>query len=88
MSLLKNVFNRKEEPTRSNDDFWNWFQKNEKAFYKVVKDDGDIHKNFFGKLAPKLTELKDGVFYLAGMFNENTVELVLTADGSIKNIVL
>jgi hypothetical protein len=87
MSFLKNIFKQKEEPVRSYADFWNWFQKNERTFYKVIKEKGDIEKDFFDKLSPKLGELKDGFFFLAGMLDTETAELVLTADGNLKNIV-
>lgn len=87
MSFLKNFFGKKDEPIKSYDDFWTWFQKNEKDFFNVVKNRKNIEKEFFDKLSPKLEELKDGYFYLTGMFDDNTVELVLTADGNTKNIV-
>ncbi len=87
MSFLKKIFRQKDKPINSYDDFWAWFQKNEKDFFSVVKNRKDINANFFDKLSPKLEELKDGYFYLTGMFDNNTVELVLTADGNTKNIV-
>lgn len=87
MDFLKNIFSKKDEPVNSNADFWVWFQKNEKGFFNVVKNRKDIEKGFFDKLSSKLGELKDDYFYLTGMYDDNTVELVLTADGSIKNIV-
>jgi hypothetical protein len=52
-----------------------------------VKERRNIEKEFFDKLSPKLGEIKDGFFYLTGMDKDNTAELVLTADGAIKNIV-
>lgn len=87
MSFLKSIFKTKDEPIKSNTDFWSWFQNNEKDFSQVVKNHKDIEKGFFNKLSAKLGELKDGYFYLTGMYDDNTVELVLTADGSTKNIV-
>lgn len=87
MSFLKSMFSKKDEPIRSYADFWNWFMKNEKIFYNIVKNEKDIEKGFFDKLSPKLIELKDGYFYLTGMLDENTVELVVTADGNTKNIL-
>ena len=86
MSLLKNLFGKKEESIKSNEDFWNWFEKNEKQFFDVVKQDKNIEKGFFDKLSPKLNELKEGFFYLTGMLNDDTVELIITADGNLKNI--
>lgn len=87
MAFLKNIFGKKEEPVKSYSDFWNWFQKNEKDFFKAVKQRNNIEKDFFDKLSQKLGELKDGFFYLAGMYDDDTVELVITAEGIIKNIV-
>lgn len=86
MSFLKNILGKKDSPIKSYSDFWNWFQDNEKTFYNVVKSNKDIEKGFFDKLSPKLAELKDGYFFLTGMYDDNTVELVLTADGNTKNI--
>ncbi len=87
MSFLKSIFNRKEQPINSYADFWGWFLENEKKFHNVLKNQGDIKRVFFDKLAPKLNELKDGFWYLAGMYDDNISELVLTPDGVIKNIV-
>ncbi len=87
MSFLKNIFGKKDASIKSYSDFWNWFQNNEKTFFNVVKSNKDIEKGFFDKLSPKLAELKDGYFFLTGMYDDNTVELILTADGNTKNIV-
>lgn len=86
MSFLKNIFSKKENPIHSVEDFWNWFQSNEKTFFKVVKEHGKIEKEFFNKLAPKLNDLRDDIFYLTGMFDDNTVELIITPEGVVKNI--
>ncbi|HYK57167.1 MAG TPA: DUF695 domain-containing protein, partial [Flavisolibacter sp.] len=87
MRILKSIFKTKDAPIQSYEGFWNWFLRHEKAFYKVVKTQGNIEKDFFDKLSPKLHELKDGFLYLTGMYDDDTVELVITADGTIKNIV-
>lgn len=90
MSFLKTLFSKKDEPITSYHDFWKWFQKNEKGFFDVVKnskESKEIEKAFFNKLSPKLDELKDGFFFLTGMYDNDTVELVITPEGDIKNIV-
>ncbi|MCC9070734.1 DUF695 domain-containing protein [Flavobacterium sp. F-65] len=87
MGLINNMFGKKEEAIKTYADFWNWFKTNEKDFFNTVSKGDNIEKNFFDKLSPKLQELKEGYFFLAGMANEDTAELVLTADGNIKNIV-
>ncbi|WP_165749634.1 DUF695 domain-containing protein [Cellulophaga sp. Z1A5H] len=92
MSFLKSLFNKKEVVTTATADlryqeFWAWFQKHEKEFFKVVKKGDAIEKNFFDILGPKLNELKESTFwYLAGMSDDNTAELILTADGNLRNI--
>jgi hypothetical protein len=87
MSFLKNIFGKKEQPVTSYAEFWDWFNKNEKEFFNVVKSRSNIEKGFFNKLSPKLAALKDGYFFVTGMYNDNTAELVLTADGNTCNIV-
>lgn len=85
MNFLKNLLGKKD--IRSYSDFWAWFQSNERQFYNVIKTGGDVEKEFFRKLSPKLAELRDGYYYLTGMINDHTAELVLTADGEVKNFV-
>lgn len=87
MNFLKNIFGKKDEVIKSYSDFWTWFELNEQKFYDIVKSGKNPEKEFFGKLSPKLEELKDGYFYLTGMFDDKTAELILTADGNTKNIV-
>jgi hypothetical protein len=87
MSLLKNIFSKKAPPIKSYEEFWNWFRKHEKTFFNAVQKHKNVEKDFFDKMSPKLGELKDGFFYLTGMYDDHTAELVLTADGNVKNIV-
>jgi hypothetical protein len=87
MSFFKSLFNKKENSITSYVDFWEWFQQHEQKFYKVLKNKGDIRGVFFDKMAPKLAELKEGFWYMAGMENDTTAELVITPDGAIENIV-
>lgn len=87
MSLFKNIFGKKENHIKNYHDFWAWFLENEKSFFIAVKNMVDIEKAFFNKLSSKLSELREGYFFLTGMFDDNTAELVLTADGVIKNII-
>lgn len=87
MGFLKNLFKGKDEPIRSYADFWAWFQKNSDDFFKIVKEREFIEERFFTRLFTKLEELKDGYYYLTGMPDDHTVELILTADGDIKNII-
>lgn len=87
MSFLKNIFSKKDEPIKTNADFWNWFQKHEKTFYKAVADGSNIDQDFFEKLSPKLNELGEGFYLLTGIINNTIAELIITADGQVKNMV-
>ncbi|MCV2487393.1 DUF695 domain-containing protein [Flavobacterium sp. SH_e] len=86
MSFLDKILGKNDAPIQSNNDFWNWFLKQEKEFFKIVKNRENIHQGFFEKLAPKLDEIHFGIYFLTGMFDDNTVELILTPDGAIRNI--
>jgi hypothetical protein len=87
MNLLKNILGKKSKSNISNEEFWNWFLQNEKRFFASVKERTNVQKEFFAPLSPKLKELKDGYFFLTGMMDDHTVELIITADGSVKNFV-
>ena len=87
MSSIKNIFIKNKTEIKTYDDFWSWFIKYEKTFFKVVKKGNNVEKNFFDKLTLLLDQIKEGIFYLTGMYNDNTVELILTPDGVVKNIV-
>ncbi len=87
MDFLKNLFKPKEATIKTYSDFWKWFCDNERLFFKVIKENGDVEKQIFNKLSPKLDELKEGFWYQVGMYDDTTAELIITADGEIKNIV-
>ena len=94
MSFLKNLFSKGEqkesdrnEPIRSYDDFWNWFAANQATFHRVVKERGDIEKDFFDQVTPNLAQLHEGLFLLTGMCDPATAELIITPDGAVRNIV-
>lgn len=86
MGFLDKILGKKEAAIQSNTDFWNWFLKNEKEFFAIVKNRQNIHQGFFEKLAPKLDEIHNGIYFLTGMLDDITVELILTPDGAVRNI--
>jgi hypothetical protein len=88
MNFISKLLGRHTETAiRSNKDFWNWFKRNRNSFFKAIKYNKDIENNFFDRLVPKLNALKEGYFLLAGMCNDKTVELIITPDGNVKNVV-
>jgi hypothetical protein len=69
--------------------FWDWFLTKEKDFYTIVeqRDQEAIEKDFFDSIAPKLSQINEGYYFLTGMRDDSTAELILTADGEIRNVV-
>ncbi|WP_333864445.1 DUF695 domain-containing protein [Sphingobacterium sp.] len=86
MGFLNNIFGKKENKNDSVQDFWNWFIKNEQSFFQIVKSGEQIDQNFFSKLSPKIDALRKELYFLTGMYDDETAELVVTPDGVIKNI--
>lgn len=89
MSFLKKLFQKKEEnnPIKTYQDFWNWFILHQDKFHSIIKS-GDSEKyssEFFNVIAPKLDQLKKGIWYLCGMLNDDTADLILTSDGNLAN---
>ncbi len=87
MSFIKSLFGIKDDAINSYQDFWNWFSKNQKKFFRTVKHHNNIEVDFFDKLSPKLEELKEGYYFVTGMMEDEIAELIFTADGTIKNFV-
>ena len=88
MNFIQKIFGKKEDPIATNAQFWNWFEQNEKTFYNVLNNKhADVEADFFDRLSPKLEELKSGYYFLAGMFDDDTAELIITVDGDARNIV-
>ncbi|TCI85881.1 DUF695 domain-containing protein [Tenacibaculum sp. M341] len=90
MSFFKKIFSKKEEPIETYQDFWNWFLIHEKKFYEVVNsgDTTRLTSEFFDVIGPKLDQIKKGIFYLSGMLDDNTADLILTPDGNVSNFYL
>lgn len=86
MGFFNNLFSKKETTITTNADFWRWFEQYAETFYKITET-GENIQNFHDKLAPKLQDLREGYYFLSGMYSDTTAELVITADGHIKNFV-
>lgn len=87
MNFFKKIFPSKSQHKNYYTDFWNWFQTKEKEFHTVVKNRSNVELDLFNKLSAQLDQLHEGFYFLAGMKDKETAELVFTADGSLKNIV-
>lgn len=87
MEILDTNLSENGESITCYADFWKWFVVHEQAFFETVSDAVDIDANFFDKLLPKLEQVHAGIFFLTGMRDADTAELVFTPNGAIKNIV-
>lgn len=67
--------------------FWDYFISHEERFFDVVKAYEHAEEKFLDVVLPKLKMINEDFFLLTGMFDENTAELIITVDGSIKDIV-
>ncbi len=85
MGFFSNLFSKSEAEIRSNEDFWKWFQKHERSFFEVVQRGDNIEKGFFDKVSPKLEKLRTGYYCLTGMSDDQTAELIISAEGMVKN---
>ncbi|WHF51164.1 DUF695 domain-containing protein [Chryseobacterium gotjawalense] len=68
-------------------EFWKWFETKEKEFFNAVKERQNIDEIFLNIILPRLKELNENFFILVGMSDDLTAELIITVDGSIKDIV-
>ena len=91
MGIFDRVFGKKEMNKEveisSYKDFWDWFVTEEKVFYEVIKDHKNIETDFFDRISPRLKQISEEYFFLCGMSDDGVAELIITADGDIKNIV-
>ncbi|WP_338761747.1 DUF695 domain-containing protein [Bernardetia sp. ABR2-2B] len=67
--------------------FWIWFLKNERRFFKIVKSKKYIEQGFLDPILEELEKIKDGFYILTGMKSEEVVDLIFTADADLSNIV-
>lgn len=75
-----------EKSADSYSEFWNWFITKESYFFNIIQDRERIEEEFLNLVHPKLGDVKDGLYLLAGMLDDNTAEFVITAEGDLKNI--
>lgn len=93
MGFLKKLFGLKGQKIEAQQqrytEFWQWFQQHQHGFHHIV-DQGnktEIEQAFFDRLSPELAKVHEGIFFLTGMLDQQTAELILTPDGIIQNIV-
>lgn len=89
MKFLKKVLSRRQEPKASETDpltlaeFWKWFLDNEARFYDAVKSQDNVQFAFVNPVFNKLSQVREGAYLLVGMMNDNTAEVIFTAEGRL-----
>ncbi|MBB6372566.1 DUF695 domain-containing protein [Chryseobacterium shigense] len=76
-----------EKNIRTYQDFWDWFLTKEKTFFEVVKDRENIEEQFFDVISPELAKINSGYYFLSGMSDEHTAELIITVEGDVRKII-
>lgn len=66
--------------------FWDWFTQHERTYFQLVKEGTHI-QDFFDDLSPALDDVKVDLYFQAGMADDHTAELIISAEGAIENIV-
>lgn len=89
MGIFDKILGKKEpkkEPFTYSD-FWNWFLTKEKTFFEVVKNRTHIEEQFFDVMSPELAKINAGYYFLSGMCDDHTAELIITVEGDLKKII-
>lgn len=68
--------------------FWEWFEQNAARFREILRNNDNIEQQIFVPLAENLRILNAELFFLLGYKDGQAAELILTADGNIKNMFL
>ncbi|MDQ0067946.1 DUF695 domain-containing protein [Chryseobacterium lathyri] len=89
MGIFDKILSKKqpEKETKTYKDFWDWFLTKEKFFFEIVKGREHIEEQFFDIISPELTKINDGYYFLSGMCDEDTAELIITVEGDVKKII-
>ena len=68
------------------EDFWKFFKAREKEFFNTVKNNDEVEKNFLDEISPAIKNINENFFFLTGMCEDETAELIITVDGNLKEI--
>lgn len=67
--------------------FWEWFAAQAAAFHQAIRERTEIETLFFHELAPQLEQVREKIWFMAGMFDSEIAEIIFTSDGDISSIV-
>lgn len=80
------MFKMDVEKRKGIQDFWYWFIDHADVFFKIIVSQEKISSDFIEVVSVQLNKLREGVFILTGMYDDETAELIITADGNVSNI--
>src|ERR1700744_6043503 len=85
MNFLRKWFG-KTPKVMDTPNFWQWFDQNRRSFFDVVntRNSQKIDVNFLSQVLPRLQAINSEFFCLTGMYDDHTAELIISADGSVK----
>jgi hypothetical protein len=89
MGIFDKILGKKEQEKeiRTYKDFWDWFLTKEKTFFEAIKGRIHIEEKFFDLMSPELAKINSGYYFLSGMCDDHTAELIITVEGDVKKIV-
>lgn len=89
MGFIRKLFTRSSREVAIMDyaSFWQWFSLHQKEFYAILKGRNDIGQRLLGRLLPALRMLNPGFSCLCGIEKDGCAELIISAEGNIKNFV-
>lgn len=75
-------------PTQKIQSFWTWFESQASYFKSLLQENTDVEDLIFEPLGKALNQIQTDLFFLLGYKVDEQAELILTADGNIKNMFL
>jgi Family of unknown function (DUF695) len=88
MNFFKKIFGTKTEINiETNQDFWDWFVKNEQIFFKSIQEKDEIVEKVLDKIIPKLQMLNEQFFCQVGKESDTLAGIDISAEGDIKTFV-
>jgi hypothetical protein len=88
MSFLKKLFTPSREIVITDyASFWQWFSMNQEEFYDILESRADVEGRLLSRLIPALHKLNTGFYCVCSIEADGWAELVISAEGNIKNFV-
>lgn len=83
MAGISKYFRKEGDVQEAAATFWQWFTQNEHRFRELEKNDSEQALSFLEELIQQMQPFNPWLKALAGPYNNDTYELIITADGDI-----